>query len=916
MALNAGARFGPYEVLDLLGAGGMGEVYRARDTRLKRDVAIKVLPDGVATDPERLARFHREAELLASLNHPNIAAIYGLEQADAITALVLELIEGDTLADRLARGPMRFSDAMAIARQIVEALDAAHSKGVIHRDLKPANIKVTPDEKVKVLDFGLAAVVQNSGVHDVNVTHSPTLTLGATRAGVILGTAAYMSPEQATGSSADKRADVWAFGVVLWEMLTGRRIFEGETVSHTLAFVITKEPDWNALPSSTPPSIRRLLRRCLEKDRKRRLPDIASAQMEIDDALTASAAEVVAATAAAPPIAPSPWQRALPWAFGAIATIALAVVVALWAPWRTPARLAPVRVSVEIGVDASIGSSGAPSASLALSPDGTLLAFAATGDGGQMQLYVRRLSQLQATVLAAGENVRDPFFSPDGQWIAFFADGKLKKISATGGAAVTLCDAPAGRGGTWAEDGTIAFVPDSAPETSIFRVSSAGGKAERLTTRADGEQLHRWPQTLKGGRALLFTAATTAGAFDSASLVVQTIPDGSRKVVHRGGYYGRYLPSGHLTFVSDGTLFAAPFDLDRLELTGPPVPMLEGVQASPGTGAVQFAASAGGTLVYLMGGERALEAPVVWMDRSGKTTLLRDMPTDWSNPSFSPDGNQLAMDVSTAGGTPDVWIYEWMRDTSTKVTFDGVNVRPVWTPDGRRIVFSSTRSSGVANLFWQRADGSGEVMRLGESKNVQLAGSWHPSGKLLVFSEQDPKTGWDILTVPVDGDDKSGWKIGKPSVFLNGPSNEQEPMFSPDGRWLAYTSNESGRAQVYVRPFPGPGERRQISNEGGLFPAWSGKRPELFYRDSISALMMVVPYSAAGDSFRADKARVWSPTPTFPRPRLRPFALHPDGERIAIAAAGPTTGAPTKQDKVVFVFNFFDELRRLASPSK
>jgi Tol biopolymer transport system component len=915
MALSAGARFGPYEVLDLLGAGGMGEVYRARDTRLKRDVAIKVLPDGVATHPERLARFHREAELLATLNHPNIAAIYGLEQADVATALVLELIDGETLAERLARGPMRVSDAMAIARQLVEALDAAHGKGVIHRDLKPANIKITPDDKVKVLDFGLAAVVQNSSAHDINATHSPTLTLNATRAGVILGTASYMSPEQATGSMADKRADIWAFGVVLWEMLTGRRIFEGETISHTLAFVITKEPDWNALPPNTPPSIRRLLRRCLEKDRKRRLPDIASAQMEIDDALTASAPDaIVSHTAPSPPS--SRWPGALPWVFAAIATTALAVVVALWAPWRTPARPAPVRVSVEIGIDASIGASGAPSANLALSPDGMLLAFVATGDGGPLQLYVRNLGQLQATVLAAGENLRDPFFSPDGQWIAFFADGKLKKISTTGGAAVTLCDAPSGRGGTWAEDGTIAFVPDSAPETSIFRVSSAGGKAEMLTSRADGELLHRWPQTLKGGRALLFTAATTAGSFDSASLVVQTIPDGSRKVVHRGGYYGRYLPTGHLTFVSNGTLFAAPFDLERLELTGQPVPMLEGVQASPGTGAAQFAASAGGTLVYLIGGQRALEAPVVWMDRSGRTTLLRDMSTDWSNPSFSPDGNQLAMDVSSAGNNPDVWIYEWMRDTPTKVTFGGVNVRPVWTPDGRRIVFSSTRGGGVANLFWQRADGSGEVMRLGESKNVQLAGSWHPSGKLLVFSEQDPNTGWNILTLPVDGDDKSGWKIGKPSVFLNGPSNEQEPMFSPDGRWLAYTSNESGRAQVYVRPFPGPGGPRQISNEGGLFPAWSGRRPELFYRDSVSALMMVVPYSAAGDSFRADKPRVWSPTPTLPRPRLRPFALHPDGERIAIAAASPTTGAPSKQDKVVFVFNFFDELRRLAPVSK
>jgi serine/threonine-protein kinase len=442
-----GQKLGPYEVLAKLGEGGMGEVYRARDTRLKRDVAIKVLPDGLATETERLARFHREAELLASLNHPNIAAIYGVEEFRSggssdppITGLVLELIEGETLADRLARGPIRFSDAMAIARQLVEAFDAAHGKNVIHRDLKPANIKITPDDKVKVLDFGLAAVVQSSSVQDINVTHSPTLTLNATRAGVILGTAAYMSPEQATGSAADKRADVWAFGVVLWEMLTGRRIFEGETVSHTLAFVITKEPDWTVLPSHTPPSIRRLLRRCLEKDRKRRLPDIASAQMEIDDAVTTSSTDV-GATSPAPPISQSRWQRALPWAFGVFATIALAVVVALWAPWRIPPPLTPVRVAAELGVDALIGSPGAPSASLALSPDGRLLAFVAgPSAGGPVRLYIRRLDQLQATALSGTESARDPFFSPDGETSTFWVKSVDVLSSTSTGAIVAFGD--------------------------------------------------------------------------------------------------------------------------------------------------------------------------------------------------------------------------------------------------------------------------------------------------------------------------------------------------------------------------------------------------------------------------------------------------------------------------------------------
>ena len=925
MGLSAGARFGPFEVVAKLGEGGMGEVYRARDTRLKREVAIKVLPDGFATDPERLARFHREAELLASLNHPNIAAIYGLEESRSggsldppidspVTALVLELIEGETLADRLARGPIRFNEAMAIARQLVEALDAAHGKGVIHRDLKPANIKITPDDKVKVLDFGLAAVVQSSGVQDVNVTHSPTLTLGATRAGVILGTAAYMSPEQATGSSADKRADVWAFGVVLWEMLTGRRIFEGETVSHTLAFVITKEPDWNALPSSTPSPIRRLLRRCLEKDRKRRLPDIASAQMEIDDALTTAAADV-GTTVATQQTSLSRWQRALPWTFGAVATTALAIVVGLWAPWRTVPSLTPMRVSSELGVDAVVGSSGAPGASLALSPDGSLFAFVAAANG-RLQVYVRRMDQLQATVLAGTENARDLFFSPDGQWLAFFADGKLKRISVTGGAAIPICDAPAGRGGSWAEDGTIVFVPDSTPKMRVFRVSAAGGTPEPVTTHDEGDYLHRWPQALKGGRAILFTAATSAGSFDSGNIVVHVLPEGTRKIVHRGGYFARYLPSGHLLYVSGGTVFVAPFDLDGLEVTGQSVPVIKGVEASTGTGAVQLAVSDSGMLVYLPAGQRGIESPILWMDSSGQTMPLRGMPSDWSNPSFAPDGNRLAIDVVTGNARPDVWVYDWARDTPTKLTLDsGVDIKPVWTPDGHRIVFGSTRGGTSSNLFWQRADNSGEAQRLTESNRTQVPGSWHPGGKLFAFSELSPNTGSDILVLPMEGDEASGWKIGKPTAFLNGSSTEEEPMFSPDGRWLAYSSDESGQQQVYVRAFPGSGSLQQISNDGGAFPSWSRTRPELFFRDPNTQQIMTVSYTATGDAFRADKPRVWSPGLSLARPRLRPYALHPDGNRVALASrSDPQTTA--RADRVVFVFNFFDELRRLAPVSK
>jgi serine/threonine-protein kinase len=450
----------------------------------------------------------------------------------------------------------------------------------------------------------------------------------------------------------------------------------------------------------------------------------------------------------------------------------------------------------------------------------------------------------------------------------------------------------------------------------IFRVSADGGTPEPVTTREQGEYLHRWPQSLKGGRAILFTAATNAGGFDSANIVIETPSEGTRKVVHRGGYFGRYLPSGHLIYVSGGTLFAADFDLERLEVTGPPEPVIHGVEATTGTGAVQLAVSANGTLVYLPGGERTIESPIMWMDSSGRTTPLREMASDWSNPSFSPDGNRLAMDVVTATGRPDIWTHDVARDTSTKLTFHpAVDVKPIWTPDGRRLVFASGQGGGANNLFWQLADGSRPAERLAESSSIQLPGSWHPNGRLLAFAQQNPNTQGDILVLPVDGDEVSGWKIGKPTVFLNSPSAEEDPMFSPDGRWLAYTSNESGQPQVYVRSFPGPGGLQQISNDGGAFPFWSQTESELFFRDPSTQQIMVASFSAAGQSFRADKPRVWSKGVSLARPRLRPYALHPDGKRVAVASRQDSQPAP-RADRVVFVFNFFDELRRVAPPSK
>ncbi len=958
-----GRRIGSYQILSVLGVGGMGEVYRARDAELGREVAIKVLPRAFLADPERRARFEREARVLAALNHPHIGAIYGVEPVDGGRALVLELVEGETLAERIHAvasgqyvasdfrrtrgGPaeagrhvqagfgLRVADALTIARQIADALEAAHEKGIVHRDLKPANIKFTArgtpppraedrrlerrlsaadvtDVTVKVLDFGLASI--NVGAAN-DLSQAPTVTAGATQDGVILGTAAYMSPEQARGQALDKRSDIWSFGCVLYEMLTGTRAFGGHGISDTLAFVITKEPDWTALPADTPASISKLLRRCLEKDRRERLHDIADARIELKEAQGGPQSSTPVAPSASPtrerpPVVP----RVVPWAVAGALGVGLTLVLVRGVPWRNvppSAPPVPLRLSAELGADASLVTD--QGAAAILSPDGAVLAFVAQkSTGGTSQLYLRRLDQLQATALSGTDEARSPFFSPDGQWIAFFAGGRLKKISVTGGAAVALCDAPNGRGGTWAEDGTITFSAYAAAGVGLSRVSSVGGTPEVLTKAVEGEPIQRWPQVLPGDKAVLYTSQ--AGNFDSANIVVQPLPNGPRKVLLRSGYCcGRYLPSGHLVYLHDGTLFAAPFDLNRLELAGQPVPALEGVAGNPTTG-VQLAMAANGTLVYLPAVSD--DVPISWIDRAGKTTPLRSAPANWSNPFFAPDGRRIAMDIFD-GTQVDVWIYDWARDALSRLTFDPSDDRePVWTPDGRWIVFGSTRDAKSAfNLYWQRADGAGEAQRLTDSKNSQYPASWHPSGKFLVFVEASSQSGNDLMFLPVEGDEASGRKPGKPTVFLNSPFNETYPMFSPDGRWLAYVSDESGRREMYVRPFPGPGGKRQISTGGAWFePRWSRTRRELFLTTPDQRIM-VAPYTVDGDVFRADQPRPWSEARFMRRPRQVSIDLHPDGDRFALAPVVETETA-AKQDKVVFIFNFFDELRRVAPVGK
>ena len=916
MSLSNGTKIGPYEVLSPLGAGGMGEVYRARDTRLNRDVAIKILPELFAVDADRVARFQREAQVLALLNHPHIAQIYGVEDR----ALVLELVNGPTLAERIAQGPLPLDEALPIAKQIAQALEAAHEHGIVHRDLKPANIKLTADGTVKVLDFGLAKALDRSDGGPAGsrsqdpaygFTQSPTITSPAmhTHAGIILGTAVYMSPEQAKGKQADKRSDIWAFGCVLFEMLTGRRAFDGEDLTDVVAAVVRGEPDWTLLPADLPEHVRTLVKGCLEKDRKARIGDMAVARFLLERGSTLSAAPVAIATAP-----PSRSRTPIMGIAAAVVVLAAAVAAMVWRQGRLlPSPAAPLRLATEVGANISLLTQA--SGSVVLSPDGTRMAFVGTtGGANNLLLYVRRLDQLQATPLAGTEGGFSPFFSPDGEWIGYFGQGKLNKVAATGSAPVILCDAPTGRGASWSEDGWIYFTPDSSPGQGIKRVRAEGGTPEDVA-KAEAETSLRWVQVLPGAKALLITESAPTGSYDTARILAFSLTDRTRKVVIQGGYQARYVSSGHLVYLKGGTLFAAPFDLDALEVRGSAVPAIQGVATNSTFGGAQLAISQNGTVVYVAGETTADKAPIRWIDRTGKTEMLRSTVADWTNPSFSPDGRRLAMDIQD-GAQTDIWVYEWARDTLSRLTFDRTNdMRPVWSPTGRYIAYSSQRDA-VPNLYLKRADGTGETLRLTEGKNAQWASSWHPSGKFLAYFEAAPGNATDLMILPLEGDEISGWKPGKPQTFLATSLTESSAMFSPDGKWVAYLSNESGSAEVFVRPFPGPGGKWQISTSTGDDPTWSRVSNELFFLNTSDLRLMSVPYRVDGDSFQADKPQVWLDARLGgrPRPPSRDLDLHPDGKRFAIGSGEEES--PEVRNRVVLILNFLDELKRIAPTQK
>ncbi len=837
MALTPGTRLSVYEIITPIGEGGMGQVYRARDTKLDRDVAIKILPEAFAHDADRLARFTREAKTLAALNHPHIAGIYGLEESGGVSALVMELVEGDDLSQRIARGAMPLDEALPIAKQIAEALEAAHEQGIIHRDLKPANIKMRRDGTVKVLDFGLAkALDPAAGRPDSgpNTRDSPTITSPAmTMRGVILGTAAYMSPEQAAGKPVDKRSDLWAFGVVLLEMLTGRPVFTGETVSHVIASVIKSDPDWAGLPADTPPAIRRLLRRCLEKDRKRRLTDAGAARLEIDEALGPPSAVESVVTAAA-----SPSRGRLAWTVAAVALLAAAVLLV---PAVRDLRQTPPPAPPETRVDIVTPPTD-DLVSFALSPDGRQIVYVGSSDGAS-RLWLRSLAITKAQPLAGTEGATFPFWAPDSRSVGFFAGGALKRLDLGGGAPQTLAPAIGGRGGMWNANGVILVaLGTSGP---LMRVSATGGEVVAATTLGPQQSSHRWPLALPDGRRFLFyvfgapaTAGIYLGAFDGTAPTRLTPADSAGVYLPEGAETLR--EGGWLLWVRAGTLVAQRLDVSRRALTGEPVSLADHV-ATSGTLLSAVSVAATGLVAYRTAGDSRRQ--LIWVDRSGKALGTLGAPDQGEvvyaslSVSLSPDSRRVAVTRRVAGNT-DLWLLDATR--MSRATFDaGVDQVPLWSPDSRRIVFNSNRT-GQFDLYQKLTSGAGVEERLVASDQFKAPTSWSADGRFLLYNSIDPQTSEDLWIVPMTGE-------STPSLFLRTPFRELWGAFSPDGRWVAYMSNESGRMEIYVRPFKGPaaagadanlsGGQWQISTAGGLYPRWRPDGRELFYLNAAGEMM-------------------------------------------------------------------------------
>ena len=909
MTLIPGTRLGAFEIIALVGAGGMGEVYRARDTRLGRDVALKVLPDLFAKDADRLSRFQREAQLLACLNHPNIAAIHGLEDAGGVRALVLELVHGETLAERLQRGPMPVAEVVTAARQIADALEAAHEQGVIHRDLKPANVKISPDGNIKVLDFGLAKALESVPAAS-QLTHSPTLSLAGTFAGVILGTAAYMSPEQAKGVPADQRSDIFSFGCVVFEMLTARQAFQADTVSEMMAAVLMREPDLDTLPKDVHPRLVDLVRRCLDKNPRRRWQAIGDVRFELD-AIAADPGGLANRSGAT--ATPTTTRSRLPNVAWLIATAAVVAAVAIAAMrWTTRPADAPLVARFSIALPADQSLLRLPAPTLAISPDGTKVVYAAN-----RQLFMRSMSDMAAhPISGTALDVTSPFFSPDGQWIGFFAfqDLTIKKIAVTGGAAFTVCKAEPIAGADWQGD-HIVFAQ---PIKGIMRVSANGGEPETIAKVANDEAVFG-PRLIDRGIAVLYTVTKAGQGFDRwdrAQIVVERIGSGQRTVVVRGGSDARYLPTGHIVYALGNSVLAIPFDLKTSETKGGPVPVVESVLRVPNSatqmGIAHFATSANGALVYLPGTANVPAGPKLlsFVDRDGKTQPIALPPQMYVHPRLSPDGTQIAVGTDD-GRDANVWVYDRKNPGASlrRLTFDGHNRYPIWSPDGRYIAFQSDRE-GDGAIFRQLASGSGAAERLtkpdpGAHHEPE---SWSPDGTTLSFNNLKGNN-QGVWTVKLDGD-------RKPVTFADSVQDavEKHSMFSPDGHWIAYmaapVSTIAVSTEVFVQPFPASDAKYQVSTGGGRTPRWSSDGKALFYHEPATNRFFVV------DVRTTPSLSFGRPTPLPIEGTIHPLAqrnydVTPDGRQLlVVVSATPRTVEPGwAAQQINVVLNWYEELK-------
>ena len=886
MAILPGRRLGPYEILSAIGAGGMGEVYKARDTRLDRIVAIKVLPVHLADRSELRERFEREARTIASMNHPHICTLHDIGHQDGIDFLVMEYLEGETLAQRLVKGSLPIQQVLQYAIEISDALDKAHRKGITHRDLKPGNIMLTKSG-TKLLDFGLAKLKQevSPAIPDSQL---PTMKSAITGEGTILGTLQYMAPEQVEAKEVDARTDIFAFGAVVYEMATGRKAFEGKSSASVMAKIMEAEPPSMAsLQPMTPPALDHVVKRCLAKEPDERWQSANDLANELK--WIAGASETAKVTEKPPKPAKEVWQRP---AFLGMAAVAIAAAAVVAGCYLKPAAPLPVtRTVIALPPDQQLAGGGSQ-VNVALSHDGKQLAYVASRGAGPQQLFLRALDGLEARPIPGTEGAVSPFFSPDDQWVGFFTPSGLKKVSVNGGAAVTLAGAGGPRGASWDTPGTIIFSPEN--NSALQQVSDQGGSPQALFQLEKDENSQRWPDVLPGGKAIVFGAN-----MQNTEVAVQQVGTGKRKTLVQNAIFPRYAASGHLIYVQGTTLMAVPFDPERLETKGAAVPVAEGISLTNSNGA-DYCFSTTGTLLYVSGGIAAAQRKLVWVNRNGTEQILAAAPGDYDNPRVSPDGHHVALELGA-----QVWIYDLSRDTLTRFTFEGnSNADPAWTPDGKRISFRSTKD-GPVNIYWKLADGSGGGERLTTNQFTQIPESWSPDGKFLAFHENNPTTKKDIWVLRLSD--------RKAEPFLRTPFNEGGPVFSPDGRWIAYIPDESGRPEIYVQPYPGPGGKWQISTEGGSEPAWNRNGRELFYRTGNKMMAVEVttqPTFSAGKPKLLFEGQYLSVQTGLTNTA---YDVSPDGQRFLMVKE---IGRTVSTTQINVVQNWFEELKQKAPTGK